>query len=252
MLRSHSKPKTAQKASATTKKVAKQKKVVKLSKRAMNCHSQPHEHVDVRKAGVRIGQIALSQKFPEVTGTQVLPGTLETKPFSTDADLSTGTAVVFTYPLDFTFTCPTELIDMSNNMARFKALNTKVFGLSTDSVFSHQVWMRQPRKQGGIEGLEFPLVSDTSGDISATLGALMPTGFTCRATYILHDGVLRHFSVNEPSVGRNSEEVIRMVEAIQYTTTHGEVCAAGFTAANKKAMKPTREGLLDFAEKNLV
>lgn len=242
MLRSQAK----QQKKAVAKKQPK-KQVVKVTKRKN--HTQ--DAVQPRKAGVRLGQSALSAKFPSVAGSQVVPESLEIKPFSTDADLASGYAVLFSYPLDFTFVCPTELNDMSDNMDKFNAMGVKVFGVSCDSAQAHQAWLRMPKKEGGIAGLKFPLVADTSGDIAFAMGALLPTGFPTRATYVLHNGNIKHASFNETGVGRSAADLIRTVEAIQHNAEHGEVCAANFSKSKPKAMKPTREGLLEFVKNDV-
>lgn len=228
----------------------KAKKVVAVSKRTA-CHNS-HSAVEPRKAGVRLGQSALSAKFPDVTGNVVLPGSLDIKPFSTKENLSEGYVVLFSYPLDFTFVCPTELNEMSDNMDTFNKMGVKVYGVSTDSAQAHQAWMRMPVKQGGVEGLKFPLVSDTSLDISFAMGALLPPGIATRSTYILHNGNIKHASFNETGIGRSTADIIRTVEAIQFNAEHGEVCAASFSSKNKKSMKPTRDGLLEFLDKETV
>lgn len=138
---------------------------------------------------------------------------------------------------------------MSENMKTFSDMGVKIFGVSTDSAQSHQTWMRMPVKQGGIEGLGFPLVSDTSRDITHAMGALLPTGFATRSTYVLHDGNIKHASFNETGIGRSSTDLIRTIEAIQHHAAHGEVCAASFSKKNSQSMKPTRDGLLNFLNK---
>jgi peroxiredoxin (alkyl hydroperoxide reductase subunit C) len=137
-------------------------------------------------------------------------------------------------------------------METFKSMGVKVFGVSTDSAQSHQTWMRMPVKQGGIEGIKFPLVSDTTRDITHAMGSLLPTGFATRSTYVLVDGNIKHASFNETGVGRSSADLLRTVEAIQHHAQHGEVCAASFSKKNPQAMKPTRDGLLEFLNKESV
>jgi peroxiredoxin 2/4 len=130
------------------------------------------------------------------------------------------------YPLDFTFVCPTELIGFSNAVKKFSELNTKVIGISCDSEYVHHAWLQTPRKEGGIQNLNFPLFSDLSQSVSKNYGAFLEgDNHPCRATFIIDpNGKIRHYSMNHPPVGRNVDEYLRLIEGYQFTDKNGVVC----------------------------
>ena len=151
--------------------------------------------------------------------------------------------VLFFYPMDFTFVCPTEILAFSDAIAEFKARNTEVIGVSVDSQFSHAAWANTERKEGGIKGVTFPLVSDLKKTIAADYGVLLDAGIALRGLFIINEkGILKHITVNDNSLGRNVEEVLRMLDAVDFSEKHGEVCPANWKKG-EKAMKPTSEGL---------
>ncbi|OHT04651.1 Peroxiredoxin-1 [Tritrichomonas foetus] len=136
--------------------------------------------------------------------------------------------VLYSYPLDFTFVCPTEIIQFSEQYEQFKKINCEVVGLSVDSVFSHLAWINTPRKEGGLGGIKYPLIGDLGAKISKKYGFYMcEAGHTLRGTAIIDpDGIVRHISMNHPDVGRNIDEVLRLVKGYQFAREHGEVCPA--------------------------
>lgn len=149
--------------------------------------------------------------------------------------------VFFFYPLDFTFVCPTEIIDFSNKAKEFRKIGCEVLGCSVDSHFSHMAWDQTPRDKGGLGGLDIPILSDLNKQISDDYGVLIketaPQGVAFRGTFIIDDkGLLRHSSINDLPVGRNVDEVYRLVEAFQHVAKHGEVCPSGWTPG-KATMK---------------
>jgi peroxiredoxin (alkyl hydroperoxide reductase subunit C) len=151
--------------------------------------------------------------------------------------------VLFFYPLDFTFVCPTEILAFSDAIQQFRERNTEVIGVSVDSQFSHLAWTNTERKEGGIKGLAFPLVSDLNKTIAADYGVLLGAGIALRGLFIINEkGILKHITVNDNSLGRNVEEVLRLVDAVEFAEKHGEVCPANWKPG-QKAMKPTSEGL---------
>ncbi|BDU77743.1 peroxiredoxin [Mesoterricola sediminis] len=155
--------------------------------------------------------------------------------------------VLFFYPLDFTFVCPTEIIAFSDAVKEFEARNTQVLGVSVDSHFSHWAWANTERAQGGIKGLSFPLVSDLNKKIASDYNVLLDGGIALRGLFIIDEkGVLRHITVNDLPLGRNVEEVLRVLDALDFHTQHGEVCPANWKKG-EKAMKPTQEGLREYA-----
>ncbi|MDX1960726.1 MAG: peroxiredoxin [Leptospiraceae bacterium] len=145
--------------------------------------------------------------------------------------------VLFFYPLDFTFVCPTEIIEYDAQLDEFKKLGAEVLGVSIDSTFSHLAWKNTERKKGGIGDIKYPLVSDITKQISKDFGVLLDTGVALRGTFIIDpNGVIRQATVNDLPVGRNIEEAIRLVKAFQFVEKHGEVCPANWDEG-KKTMK---------------
>ncbi len=155
--------------------------------------------------------------------------------------------VLFFYPLDFTFVCPTELHAFQEKLEEFKKRNVEVIGVSTDSWFSHLAWLNTPKTQGGIEGVSYPLVSDFNKTISRDYDVLFEgLGAAYRGLFLIDkNGVVQHQVVNNLPLGRSIDEVLRMVDALQFTEEHGEVCPANWKEGDK-AMKPTDSGLKEF------
>lgn len=155
--------------------------------------------------------------------------------------------VLFFYPLDFTFVCPTEILAFADAIKEFEARNTQVIGVSVDSHFSHWAWANTPRKDGGIQGVSFPLVSDLNKTIAQDYGVLLPAGISLRGLFIINTkGELKHITVNHNDLGRSVDEVLRLLDAIDFTEEHGEVCPANWHKG-EKAMKPTFDGLKAYA-----
>ncbi|GLH70513.1 peroxidase [Geothrix rubra] len=155
--------------------------------------------------------------------------------------------VLFFYPLDFTFVCPTEILAFADAIKEFEARNTQVIGVSVDSHFSHWAWANTPRKEGGIQGVSFPLVSDLNKTIAQDYGVLLPAGISLRGLFIINTkGELKHITVNHNDLGRSVDEVLRLLDAIDFTEEHGEVCPANWHKG-EKAMKPTFDGLKAYA-----
>ena len=141
--------------------------------------------------------------------------------------------VLFFYPLDFTFVCPTEIISFSDRAKEFKEIGAAVLGVSVDSHFSHMEYCKKERKRGGLGKLEIPLLSDITKSIAKNYGCLIDegedAGVAFRATYIIDgNGILRHKQINDLPVGRSVDEVLRLVKAFKYTDEHGEVCPASW------------------------
>ena len=147
--------------------------------------------------------------------------------------------VLFFYPLDFTFVCPTEIVDYSNIAKNLRKINCEVVGCSVDSHFSHRQWDLTPKEEGGLGGLDIPLLSDITKNVAKDYGVLLDGGIALRGTFIIDDkGVLRHSTINDLPVGRNVEETKRLVQAFQYTDKHGEVCPASWSPG-EKTMEPS-------------
>jgi alkyl hydroperoxide reductase subunit AhpC len=143
--------------------------------------------------------------------------------------------VLFFYPLDFTFVCPTEIQAFNDRAEEFQQLGARVVGASTDSAFSHLAWWKTPRSEGGIEGVRIPLLADLTKQISADYGVLLEDqGVALRGLFVIdREGLVRHMLVNDLPVGRSVDEALRVVQAIQFTDEHGEVCPAGWSPGSK-------------------
>ncbi|KAF9530709.1 2-cysteine peroxiredoxin [Crepidotus variabilis] len=144
--------------------------------------------------------------------------------------------VLLFYPMDFTFVCPTEILAFNDALPRFQELNTAVFGISTDSKFTHLSWSLQPRSQGGLgPNLKLPLIADRNMRISQEYGVLLEDeGIALRGLFLIDPkGILRQMTVNDLPVGRSVEETVRLIQAFQFTDTHGEVCPANWTSGSK-------------------
>jgi len=156
------------------------------------------------------------------------------------ADYKGKYVVLFFYPLDFTFVCPTEICAFNDAAADFKAANAELIACSVDSHFSHMEYTMKSRETGGIGAMQIPMLSDLTKNISKDYGVLTPDGaISFRGTFIIDKkGVLRHSSVNDLPIGRSPEETLRLVQAVAHNDEHGEVCPANW-APGKKAMDPS-------------
>lgn len=154
--------------------------------------------------------------------------------------------VLFFYPLDFTFVCPSEIIAFNKALDKFKAKNTEVIGVSVDSHFTHLAWKNTDPKDGGIGNIQYPLVADLSKNISRDYGILIDDTVALRGLFLIDkEGIIRHSVINDLSLGRNVDEALRMVDALQFTEKHGEVCPANWKDG-EDAMKPTAEGVAKY------
>jgi len=156
--------------------------------------------------------------------------------------------ILFFYPMDFTFVCPTEILAFNDALPQFEELGASVLGVSTDSQYSHFAWAQQPRKQGGIgPDLKLPLIADRNMQISRDYDVLIEEeGIALRGLFIIDPkGIVRQITVNDLPVGRSVDETIRLLKAFQYTDKHGEVCPLGWTDG-AKTIKPDPKGSMDY------
>jgi len=154
--------------------------------------------------------------------------------------------VLFFYPLDFTFVCPTELHAFNEKLSEFASKNVELIAVSVDSHYSHYAWLHTPKAKGGIEGVKYPIVSDLTKSISRDYDVLNDGGVAFRGLFLIDpDFVVRHQVVNDLPLGRSVDETLRMVDALQYYTEHGEVCPANWHKGDK-AMGATMKGLEDY------
>ncbi|KAL7062892.1 hypothetical protein AAHC03_01619 [Spirometra sp. Aus1] len=177
---------------------------------------------------------------PDFKGTAVING--EFKEISLK-DYKGKYVILFFYPLDFTFVCPTEIIAFSDKAEKFRSKGCELIACSTDSEYSHLAWIKTKRSEGGIEGLSIPVLSDKSMSVSKSYGVLNEeTGVAFRGLFIIDGkGIVRQITINDLPVGRSVEEALRLLEAFQFTDKYGEVCPANWRPG-KKALKPTEKG----------
>lgn len=158
--------------------------------------------------------------------------------------------ILFFYPLDFTFVCPSEILAFNRAVDGFKEKNCELIGVSVDSHFTHLAWKNTPVNQGGIGNIQYPLVADLDKSISKSYGILLPNGVALRGLFLIDkEGIVRHAVVNDLPLGRNVDEAQRMVEALQFFEAHGDVCPANWRPG-EDAMKPTAEGVAEYLSKH--
>lgn len=157
--------------------------------------------------------------------------------------------VLFFYPLDFTFVCPSEIIAFDKKLSEFKKRECEVIGVSVDSHFTHLAWKNTPVEKGGIGNVQFPMVADITKQIARDYGVLFNEALALRGLFLIDKkGVVRHGLVNDLPLGRNVDEALRMLDALQFTEKHGEVCPANWKAG-EEAMKPSAEGVAAYLAK---
>ena len=185
--------------------------------------------------------VKVGQKIDNFKGTAVIGQ--DFKEISL-ADYQGKYVVVFFYPLDFTFVCPTEILKFNELYPEFKKRNVEIISVSTDSKYSHLAWKNTPVTEGGIGDIQYPMMADFTKQIAAQFGVLIEhSGTALRGTFLIDKaGVLQHATINNLDLGRNIHETLRMVDALQFTEEHGEVCPAEW-AAGDEAMKANRDSL---------
>lgn len=154
--------------------------------------------------------------------------------------------VLFFYPLDFTFVCPTEIVAFDEALSRFKQRNCEVIGVSVDSHYAHWAWRNTPRDRGGIGPIGYPLVADLDKSISQKYSVLLEGGIALRGLFLIdREGIVRHAVINDLPLGRSVDEALRVLEAWQHYEKHGEVCPANWHEG-QEALKPTAEGVAKY------
>jgi peroxiredoxin 2/4 len=185
--------------------------------------------------------VLVGKSAPDFKAEAVVNGDFKTISLS---DYRGKYVLLFFYPLDFTFVCPTELHAFQDKLDQFKKLNTEVLGVSIDSKFSHLAWLNTKRDDGGIEGVKYPIISDLNKTIARDYDVLIPNdGVALRGAFLIDKtGKVRQQTINDLPLGRNIDEFLRLVEALQYHEEHGEVCPANWKKG-EKTMKTTQAGL---------
>ncbi|WP_053406064.1 peroxiredoxin [Persicobacter sp. CCB-QB2] len=206
----------------------------------------------------------VGKKAPSFVAPAVVNGDEIVENFSLEQYIGEKEVVFFFYPKDFTFVCPTEILAFQSKLAEFEKRNVAVVGISCDSEETHLAWLSTPKKQGGIEGVTYPLVADLAKTIANNYGVLagdweyndegeltfegIPVAF--RGTFLIDKkGVVRHETINDLPLGRNIDEMIRLVDALHHVEAHGEVCPANWSEG-EEAMKATKEGVAEYLSAN--
>jgi peroxiredoxin (alkyl hydroperoxide reductase subunit C) len=192
----------------------------------------------------------VTKKAPDFTATAVLADGSIVEDFNLMDNLGEKGAVLFFYPLDFTFVCPSEIIAFSHRIEEFKSRGINVIGVSVDSQFSHFAWRETPVEQGGIGRVAYPLVADLDKKISKKYDVLLDKSVALRGSFLIDaDGTVRHAVINDLPLGRNIDEMIRMVDTMLFTNEHGEVCPAGWSKGDE-GMKASTEGVAEYLAKH--
>lgn len=190
----------------------------------------------------------VTKEAPDFSATAVMPD-------NSFQDLTLSSCrgkyvVLFFYPLDFTFVCPSEIIAFDKKLDEFKKRNCEVIGVSVDSEYTHLAWKNTPRDEGGIGNIRYPLVADLKKEVARKFGVLFDESVALRGLFLIDkEGVIRHTVINDLPLGRNVDEALRMVDALQFYEEHGEVCPANWKPG-EEAMKPTPEGVAEYLAKH--
>jgi len=191
----------------------------------------------------------VTQQAPDFTANAVMPD--NTFGQITLSSFQGKNVVLFFYPLDFTFVCPSEILAFNKKLAEFKQRNCEVIGVSVDSRFTHLAWKKTPLDEGGIGNIQYPLVEDLNKNIARSYGILFNDSVALRGLFLIDTkGVVRHAVINDLPLGRSVGEALRMVDALQFVETHGDqVCPANWQEGDE-AMKPTEEGVATYLAKH--
>lgn len=194
--------------------------------------------------------VLVGKKAPDFTAAAVMPNNEIDNKFNLHNYLKGKIGVLFFYPLDFTFVCPSEIIAFDNRLKEFKDRGAEVIGVSVDSHFSHIAWKNTEINNGGIGQVQYPLVADLTKQIARDYDVLINEAVALRGTFLIdQEGVVRHQVVNDLPLGRNIDEAIRMVDALKFFQAHGEVCPAGWNKG-AKGMKADAKGVASYLAEN--
>ncbi len=194
--------------------------------------------------------VLVGKQAPDFTAVAVMGDNSFNESFNLSAQIKGKYAVIFFYPLDFTFVCPSELLAFDHRLAEFQKRNVEVIGVSIDSHFSHLAWKNTAINNGGIGQVQYPLVADIKHDICKAYDVEADGGVAFRGSFLIDmNGVVRHQVVNDLPLGRNIDEMIRMVDALQFVEEHGEVCPAGWKNGDE-GMKPSTAGVAEYLAKH--
>ena len=195
--------------------------------------------------------VLVTRQAPDFTSSAVLGNGEIVNNFNFKKHIEGKAAVLFFYPLDFTFVCPSELIAFDHRYEEFKKRGVEVVGVSIDSQFTHNAWRNTPTENGGIGAVKYALAADVKHEIAKAYGIEHPEeGVALRGSFLIDkNGVVRHQVVNDLPLGRNIDEMLRMVDALQFHEEHGEVCPAQWEKG-KEGMKDSPEGVAKYLKQN--
>jgi peroxiredoxin (alkyl hydroperoxide reductase subunit C) len=195
--------------------------------------------------------VLVGRKAPDFVAAAVLGNNQIKDKFHLSEELKGKYGLIFFYPLDFTFVCPSELIALDKRLAEFTKLNVNVIAVSIDSQFTHLAWKNVPVEKGGIGPVGYTMVADINHNICQSYGVEHPeAGVALRGAFLIDkNGIVRAQLVNDLPIGRNMDEIIRLIQALQHVETNGEVCPAGWNQG-KKAIKATPAGIAEFLASN--
>ena len=184
--------------------------------------------------------LIIGKEAPDFTADACMADGKLLEKFNLHQEIDNRYGIIFFYPMDFTFVCPTEILALSGQVEAFKKLNCSVVGISVDSKWTHNAWRNTPPKMGGIGDINFTLVSDLDRSISASYGVLAedshsyyPSGVSVRATFLTDNTrIVRHMVVNDEPLGRNMNELIRTIQALQFFEENGQVCPSGWNTGD--------------------
>lgn len=192
----------------------------------------------------------VTKKAPDFKAAAVLANNQIVKDFELSRNLGRNGAVLFFWPLDFTFVCPSEIIAMDHRVKDFQEKGFNVIGVSIDSDVVHFAWKNTPINQGGIGNVQFPMVADLNKQISRDYDVLFDESVALRGSFLIDKHqVIRHVVINDLPLGRNMDEMLRMCDALTFFETNGEVCPAGWNKGDK-GMKATTEGVAEYLAQN--
>ncbi len=188
-------------------------------------------------------QVFVAKTAPDFTAQAIMPNNSIEPKFNLQHYSQGHKIVLFFYPLDFTFVCPSEIIALNNRLGEFNNKNTKLLLISVDSHFSHLAWKTTAYNKGGVGNIQIPMVSDIKKLASESYNVLHPDGISLRGTFVIDENfIVHHISVNDFPIGRNIEEILRLIDALDHHEKHGEVCPAGWSKGDD-SMTPSYEGV---------
>jgi peroxiredoxin (alkyl hydroperoxide reductase subunit C) len=194
--------------------------------------------------------VLVGKDAPDFTATAVMPDNKMNEKFNLKSHIKGKYGILFFWPLDFTFVCPSEIIAFDNRVEEFKKRGAEVIGVSVDSHFTHHAWKNTARDKGGIGQVQFPLVADLTKSIARSYDVLLNDAIAFRGTFMIDkNGVVRHQVVNDLPLGRNVDEALRMLDALIFHDENGEVCPANWKKG-AEGMKPTAEGVAKYLKEH--